>query len=198
MNRLIILALALLMISCAPDPRKQATADAIRTDAAIRAAAANQSREQEAQIHEMNMQDRKAAQAEWQATMTKVIHWGGVFAQVTIAMWMLGLGVAGVWMMVSTGQAYAKYANLRANLIPLDPRTRQFPLLRYEGKGYITLTNPNDNSVLLLDTRNNADTAKIKAMANVQYAGALAHEARLSHRPGDIAKIEAAQIIDGE
>lgn len=197
----IILTLCLLALSlagCAADPRRAADADATRLLAEQQAADAEQAREQQADIHAMEIETRKAAQAEWQSAINKVIHTAAVFGQVTVALWMLSLGAAGVWTMLGTSRAYSIWIENKANQIPLDKSTRQFPLLIYKGAGMYTLTNPNDNSVLLLDTHKPADLAKVKAMANVQYAGALGQEAKWSSQPG-VAQIPASQqIVDME
>ena len=48
----------------------------------------------------------------------------------------------------------------------------------------------------MLYDRNPADRLMIQAMANTQHDGALAYQARLSHQPGQIAQIEAPQIVE--
>ncbi len=200
MKRLILTfgLLAVLLAGCAPDPRRQADADATRMQAEQLAANQEQVREQDAQEHDLKMQDRRATQAAWQAALNKMIRSFMIFGQVTIALWLLSLGVTGVWMMYGTTRAYNRWVEVRANLIHLDPRTGTYPaLIQYIGQGRYSLTYP-DNSVLMLDTRNEHDRAKVIAMANIQHSYTLAHQARLSHKPGEIAQIPAAQIIDME
>lgn len=202
MNKRILLTLGLLaltMAACQGDPRKQAEANAISSEANARAAAEKQRLEQEAEVHEMNMQDRKAAQAEFQAAVNNVI----AFGQFVVMALVLGIGVMGVRMTVTTTKAYSVYAHRRAqiagDIIKLDPATHTFPILPVRvGENMIALVNPNDNSVIFFDKTNPADLAKVKAMANVLFAGELGKHARLSHKPGEVASIPAAQIIDGE
>lgn len=203
MKRLILLALvAILLTSCAPDPRKQAEADATRLEAESKAASDEQARQHAQEVHNADMADRKATQTEWQTTKQNLIRVVGAFAQITVALFILGVGVSGVWMMLATSKAYAKYADIRAevlaNQIPLNPVTFQYPLIQYKGKGLITVTNPNDGSVVEMDTRNEADREKVKSAANVQFAGVLSRNARMSKQPGEVASIPATQIIDGE
>lgn len=204
MRRLILLAVALLALtSCAPDPRKQAEADATRIEAEQRAADAQQRREQEAAEHTQRMQDRDAAQTTTQQAMQDLIRAAALFGQLVLAMWMLALGVAGGYAIYTTSRAWQTYtarrAEVLANLIHLDPKTRQYPLLlAYIGNGKYSLTDPNTDSVLLLDTRNDADRAKVISAANVLHSGALAQEARMSHRPGEVANITPIQVIDPE
>lgn len=191
--------LALTLASCAPDPRKSAEAFAINSESAQRSADAEQKRQQEADMHAMDMQDRQAAQAEFQSAMNNVIFFG----QFVVMALVLGIGVMGVRMSFSATKAFAVYAHRRAqitgDLIKLDRSTHTFPLLPVRlGENIIALVNPNDNSVLLFDKSNPADRAKVQAMANVLFAGELAGHARLSHKPGEVASIPAAQIIEGE
>lgn len=198
MNRFILTLslVALFIISCAPDPRREADAYATTTEADSRAADAEQQRAHQEALHIQEMQNREAVQSAWQNALNQIIRTGTLFAEFAVVMLLLGVGVSGVWMMFATSKAYSIWAENKANQIQLNSTTRQFPLIKYAGKGFVSLTNPNDNSTLLLDTRNEPDRAKIIAMANVQHSGALAHEARLSHRPGDVAQIQAAQVIE--
>lgn len=185
-----------LLTSCAPDPRREADAFATQSEAEQLTKDAEQQRANEQELHNEKMQNLEASQTELQNAINQLIRSGTLFAEFTLMLLILGAGVSGVWMMLGTSKAYVIWAENKANQIPLNPTTRQFPLFKYVGKGFVSLTNPNDNSTLLLDTRNEPDRAKIIAMANVQHSGALAHEARLSHRPGEVAQIPAAQIID--
>jgi hypothetical protein len=204
----IMLALlaALVLGSCSPDPRRAAEAFATESDAKQRAADAEQRRQQEAEEHEIAMQNSQATQAQKQTFINKLLAFSAPFAQATVMLWILGMGVGGVYALLETTRAYSKYANRRAvvlaNQIPLDPHTHTYPLLTVElSNNIIALVNPNDNSVLLLDKHNSADRAKVQAMANVLVAGQVAHHARLSHKPGDVATIAeraSVQIIDSE
>lgn len=199
MKHVILLALvAFFLVSCAPDPRREAEAEATRLEAESKAASEEQSRAQAEEIHDLEMQDRRARQEEAQRAWQNIIHVAGIFAQVSVALMVLSVGVSCVWMTLASSHAYSIYVHQRARLIPLDKSTRTFPLLTYSGKGIYMLTNPNDGSVTPLDTRNPADLEKVKAFANVTFAGALAQEARLATRPGELATIPATQIIDGE
>lgn len=200
---IIALILSLLISSCAVDPRKQAQADATRIAAEQSARDAEQRRQFEADDHAQTMQDREAIQSEWQAAWNAVIRTGALFAQFAVMLWLIGLGVAGPWAMAATMKAYSTYAQRRAetlaDLIPLDPKTHAFPILPIRiGRDIVALANPNDNSVLLFDEKNPADRAKVQMMANVLFAGELARNARMSHRPGEVASIPQTQIIDGE
>lgn len=186
-----------LLTSCSPDPRRQAEAFATQSQAEQLAKDAQQKREQEQDLHNEKMQNIEAWQYTYQSAVKKMLETFTLFAPITLFVWLMGAGVAGVRMMLATSKAYAIWAENKANQIQLHTTTRQFPLITTRiGKDVLALTNPNDNSVLLLNKSNPADRAKIMAMANVQHSGALAHEARLSHRPGEVSSIPAAQIIE--
>jgi hypothetical protein len=200
---LLIALLTLFIVSCAPDPRKEAAAFATTSEAEQRAADAEQARRQSEEVHALEMQNREAAQAKWQALLNRVIGTVTIAAQVSAFLLVLSVGVAGVFVMKSSVQAYSKYAMRRAEvmaeIIKIDPVTHTFPVFMVDtGNNVKALMNPNDNSVTLFDVNNPADRAKVQAMANVLYAGQLARHARMSHKPGEVAKINAPQIIESE
>lgn len=203
MKSALVVMLALLLVSCAPDPREQAEARAITSEANQRAADEAQARAIEAEKHEIEMQNKRAAQAKWQAFVNDAIAFGSIFFRASLMMVLLSLGVGGAWSILETTRAYSKYAQRRAivlaNQIRLDPSTHTFPLLTVEvGKNMIAVMNANDNSVTFVDTTKPADPDKVKALANVLFAGEVARNARMSHKPGDIVRIQQTQIIDSE
>lgn len=203
MKSALLVMLALILVSCAPDPREQAEARAITSEANQRAADEAQARAIEAEEHEIEMQNKRAAQATWQEFVNDAIVFSSYFVRFTLMLWLLSLGAGGVVMVKASVQAYAKYANRRAEvlaeIIKIDPNTHTYPVFMVDtGKNVKALMNPNDNSVTLFDVNNPADRAKVQAMANVLHAGQLARHARLSHRPGEVAQIPAVQIIESE
>lgn len=201
MNRklLFVLFIAFTLSACAPDPRREAQAFATRSQAEQEAADQVQQRAQSADSHALQMKHQEAVAQEWEAGLNVVIHYASIFASIAMSMSVMAAGVGLSLALIGTGQAAGNFAKVRSNLIPLNPVTRQYPLLiTYAGKGRYTLANPNTNSVLLLDTRSEPDRQMILGMSNTQYAGALAHEARLSLKPGDIAAITAPvqEVVD--
>lgn len=188
-----------LLSSCAPDPRREADAYATRTEAEQRAADETQARQNKEQVHTYWMDNFIAWQANIQNAVQRFVNTVAWVAPFTAFVWMIGLGVAGVHVMLATSKAYSVWANNKANLISLDKSTRQYPLfITRTGKNVIAITNPNDNSVMLLDENKPADRQKILAMANVQYAGALAQEAVKSENPGEVTQIYPPRIVDVE
>jgi hypothetical protein len=203
MTSFFVLMLALGLVSCTPDPRKTAEANAINAEAEQRAADEKQARAQAAEEHDIKMQNARAAQVAWQTFANDVIVFSSYFVRFTLMLWLLSAGVGGVFVVKASVLAYAKYANRRAEvmaeIIKLDKGTHTFPVMLVDtGKNVKALMNPNDNSVTLFDVNNPADRAKVMAMANVLHADTLAGHARLSHKPGEVAGIEARQIIESE
>lgn len=196
MKRVVILIIAMLSLAaCAPDPRREADAYATRAKADAQSAAMSQALTQDSEAHDLLMAQTREASV-WISTMMMTTLIASMFT-VFVALASLGIGLSFVF--IGAGVATAKRNMTMPNQIKLNPVTRQFPLLPiYIGKGKYSLTNPNDNSVLLMDTRNPADSLKVKGMYATQHDGALAYQARLSHKPGEITQMESLQILDME
>jgi hypothetical protein len=189
---IVVLCLACMLTACAADPRKEAEAYATRTQADQSAANQAQLREQSAELHALNMQHQEAVAMEWEAGLNKVIHAGALVGQYVFVLVLIAAGYGFSIAVVGTGKAWARFVEVRANLIRLDPVTRQYPaVLTYVSKGRYSLANLNNDSVLMLDTRNEPDRQMILGMSNTQYAGALARESRMSLQPGEVAGILA-------
>lgn len=206
---LIIPVIVFMLSACAPDPRKEAQAFQIREQAQQDALNQEQTRQHADELHAFQMQqqqieqgNREATKQEWRNGLNMMIRYSSFFATAAVcfAVFMITRATVNAYAIVSEGTARAlvQAANVRANLISLDPTTRQFPLLlQYIGKGIVSLTNPNADSTLLLDTRNEPDRQMIQAMGAVQYAGALAHEARQAKDPAGVSIIQTP-IVDVE
>lgn len=202
---LVLILLALLSASCAPDPRKEADAYATRTKAEQDALDQAQARAQDSQLHEIQMQNeillqghREQTAQTWRNGLNLLLVWS--FRAFTIGACVLLLALAYSSSRVSIGlaQATVQAAQLRAQLIYLDERTRTFPLmLHYAGHGRYMLANPNGESVMQLDTRNNADRQMVAVFGAVTTAGMIGREARLSEDPAAISIIQAP-IIETE
>lgn len=208
LNRYFLLMVAaLLLAACQPDPRKEAQAFQIREQAEQDALNQEQNRAQDEELHDLQVQELQVQQGHREATAQKwrealntgisLVKWPMIFA---LAYAILSLAHA-----ISVGsrgiaQAMVRAAEVRANLIGLDPDTRQFPLLVQPlGRGRFAAFNPNTNSVLILDVRNEPDRRMIQAAGAVQYVGALASEAKQSSDPAGVSIITAPLIdIGGE
>lgn len=198
---LILLVLTVLLAACQPDPRREAEAYATRSQADLEAANAEQARQQSEELHQVEMQkaqidlETKQATADsWRHGVNlffRVVFWFAIAAvcytlfvgaQKTVDAY--GKVTAGV------GDAIVRAATVRANLIQLDVKTRQYPVfLNYIEKGKYALVNPNTNSTILLDTRNEPDRQMIASVSGVQIAGMIGYEARKSNDAASIALI---------
>jgi hypothetical protein len=190
------LLLIVSLSACAPDPRNAADAYSTRLQADQKALDSQQQRAQAADRNAMEMQTAKALQATQIAARSRFIYWLSIIDLVALCLVLLVGSGSLSWAFWHLGQAVSRKALVSANLIPLDPLTRQYPLLiNYDGKGRFTLTNPNTGQVLQLDTRNDPDRQLIASSGMVQAAGVLAVEARKSKDPEGMALIHP-EIID--
>jgi hypothetical protein len=188
-KRVIVLGvvLASLLAGCATDPRNEAEAYKIRILADQAAA------------------DQAAARVERQATSAaRVAGWNRFIPWLAVAgcLAIIGVSVGVSWAAVGSGRAVARFAELRAGLIPLAESTRQFPLVAsYVGKGLITLANPNTGAVVYLDTHRDEQRGAMAAAGAVQLAGVVAREARRSNDAAGLAVIpgqvvELAEVVE--
>ena len=208
MKRVLFFIVFLMLVSgCAPDPRKEAQAFQIRSQAEQDAlnsetARAHQQELNDIQTKQLQLEEehREATAAEWRTGWNMVMRYGFIIltAAVCFVMFMASRSIASSFATMTQGlsTAIVRAAEVRANLIQLDPTTRQYPVyLQYLGEGRFSAVNLNVNSVLLLDTRNEPDRQMISAMGAVQYAGALARESRQSQDPAGVSMIQTP-IID--
>jgi hypothetical protein len=199
MNKLLLLlAFFFLLSACAPDPRNAADADATRLRAEQFALDTSQTRSNLAAQQALDLQAQQDQQATNIAAHNRLV----TAASWSIILILLASTVIFSVSMWQSSQAFKVFsmrrAEVQANLIPLDPVTRQYPLfILYNGKGSFNLTNPNTGQVLLLDTNHEPDRQAIAAAAQVQTAGVLAVQAARAHSPQAIDKIRPT-IIDAD
>lgn len=201
MRKIILLAfmfLAVVLSSCAPDPRKEAKAFEVKTLAEQEALNQAQQRAynedlqairiQEAKIEEMH---KEATAAEWRAGLNKAIHWGFNFFTIGLCAFVLAFAYSASRASIGLADVTVRAASVRANLIHMDEATRSYPLLmQYLGKGRYSLAQPGINSVLMLDTRNDPDRQLIATSGLSQLAGTIAQEAARSSDPSGIAVMQ--------
>jgi hypothetical protein len=194
MWRIVILMIAMIALtSCVPDPRREASAYATRLKADSSAATKAQALQQDAAANDLWM-SRLVEVSQWINTM---IMTSLIAASFTVFVALTSFGVGSSFVFIGAGVAHVKRNLAQPNQVKLDPVTRQFPLLIVKIKdGQYSLSNPNTDSVTMLYDRNPADRMMIQAMSATQHDGALAYQARLSHRPGEIATIQSQQIIE--
>jgi 16S rRNA G1207 methylase RsmC len=187
--------------ACAPDPRNAADAYATTSQADQAALNAAQQRSLLNDQHTLAEQQANAQLAASIAAHNHLVTWISLAGSLALGIFILAstvIIIVTMWHASHAIKIYSlRHAEVQANLIPLDPITRQYPLLISFHRGVFSLTNPNIGQTLLLDTHNEADRQAIAASAQVQAAGVLAVEARKAHGAQDIAKIRPT-IIDAQ
>lgn len=191
---LVLFLLSLVALSaCAPDPRKEAQAYAIKSEADQQALNQEQTRAQNEELHnlevereQLDIQNDRATAAAWSKIADTFL--------TSIAAMFLILLTSVVYEITRANRGISDAVTIaalnRANLIHLNPTTRQFPLLIKQVSTYrFAVYNPNDGSVALLDERNQADRQKIAAAGLTQVSGVLASEARQSSDPAGMSMI---------
>lgn len=192
MKKIVIFVLAMLMLSaCGYDPRRDAEAYATYQQSDVEAEQKRQALQHDDDLHAIRVQQINAAY-EWIRSFLMTALIAAMFA-VFVSISSAGIGSS--FYFIGTGIALTKRNLSMPNLIKLDPVTRQFPILISKiGEGKYSLSNPNTNSVTFLYDRNPADKMMIQAMAATQHDGALAYQARLSHKPGEIVQVQSPDI----
>jgi hypothetical protein len=151
---------------------------------------------------QLDQQNREAITAQWQKGLNMILRYA-FFVMTAAVCFVIFMGARSIATSFATATegistALVRAAEVKANLIYLDERTRQYPVfLQYLGQGKFSLVNPNVNAVLMLDTRSEPDRQMIAAMGATQYAGALAREARQSDDPTGVSMIQAP-IVDAK
>lgn len=204
---ILLVFLSLSVIACQPDPRKEADAYATRMKADQDALNQQLNREQSTGMYALEVQrlqveqgHREATAQEWRNGLNNLIRWAFLFGTAAVC-FVIFLGSRSVITAFATAtqglsQAMVRKADVRANLIQLDPVTRQYPLfIQYIGAGRYAAYNPNVNSLTLLDTRSEPDRQMIVASGSVQYVGVLAREAGKSADPAGVSVVKQP-IID--
>ncbi len=199
---IIFMVCVMWLAGCGPDPRRDAQAFAIQEKAEQDALNQTQQRAQNADVHALELQrlqieqgHREQTAAEWRAGLNQFIHYGFMAGTIGLCMLILVAAVSISSASVGLSQAMVQAAQLRAHLIPLDEKTRQYPaLLHYVGHGKYLMVNANVNGSLELDSRNEVDRQMIAISGAVLVAGMMGREARLSADPAAISIIKPVVI----
>ncbi len=202
----ILLILSVTLLGCAPNPKDVAKGEETRLLAEQEAADQAQAREQKIRMDEIELQEAEREQAVKDAALenmkavvnvgVRLMGWALIIVLIYVIIAVgKGLQVA----IDGAGRAAARAAEVKANLIYLDPETGQFPaLLEYLGKGMVSLTDLNTGITLLLNTRNEPDRLMIQSSAAIRHVGVLANAASRSKDPTGVAMIRPLVIEDVE
>jgi len=198
-----VIALAWLLAGCGVNPIDQAEAEAIKMQAEQDALDQVQERERATGIYMLDQAEREQTSEARVQAGRRVATAAGYAGAVAVAVVILGAGAGFALAAVETGRAAGRVAMVRANLIPLDRVTRQFPLLlSYAGKGCYTLTDANTGATMRLDTRSEPDRQLIATAGAVRLAGVVATEARRSTDAAGLALynpvVIGAEVIGAE
>lgn len=209
----LILLIVLGLNACDPFAAEQIQARADADQKAIEsqqfALNQEQARQQAADIHNWKMADEARIQARKNA-LEPAKHAMFILAIYAVSLTILTMFVYGTLRVGHTtiiqfnrvqegfATALIAAAELRARLIYMDPNTRQFPLVKYEGHGKYTLTDPNTKVTMLLDTRNEGDAQMIAGAIAIRHSGMLVMEQRKSgaRDAGSMAKV-TPPVIEG-
>jgi len=188
MRKGLLLGMIVLGLFLATACSDRPTAAQIREDAngySIRSAAdqAALNSEQQRQFNEQEQAKKMAVQQWWLDVRNASKHVAIVMVKVDIVF--LGVALASILVSsvigfsqatIGTGKAIAKAADFRADWMPMDVKTRQYPALRFVRGDIFMLANPNDDSVMRLDVNQPADRQKVIAAGMTQFGGLLAYE----------------------
>jgi hypothetical protein len=180
---LIELLLIGLLASCGVDPRNIADADRTRLLAAEQAANLKSDREAKQNETQQAARERELTEA------ARVAAWNRFYlcASIAACAFVIALAAGAAWAALASGQAAGKAAAVKAYLIPLPEQTRQYPLIiSYLSRGKFSLSNPNNGSVMLLDSRQPCDRDVLMSSGAVQLAGMIGREARLGSKRGEL------------
>jgi|CXWL01.1.fsa_nt_gi hypothetical protein len=202
---LFVLLVSLALAGCAPNPKDVAKADVMHIEAEQQAMDATRTREQQIKLDEIAIQNaereqevKDAALENKKHAMEMVTYWSGIAITISLVIVILSVGASGSIAIYGSGKAVARAAMVKAQLIYLDKSTGQYPLvLEYAGKGIVSLTDPNTNTTLLLNTRNEPDRLMIQTAGAIRHVGVLASAASKSNDPTGVAMVQPL-IIDAE
>jgi len=177
-KKLIVLSIFLIaLVACAPDPRNQADADNSRV--LTTQEAANQV--QQRQLAQTTYVEKLAAFKEtWRAafpTIAVCVQVVTVALSISLSLAMVGTGGGIGYAGFNLGKIAVFAARIKAGLIPLDRKTRTFPLyIQHIEANKFTLHNANTGSVVYLDCDRKEHRELVSAVSEIQRIGVLAYE----------------------
>lgn len=186
------------------NPRAEADAYQTRLLAEVAATATAQATELERQNALIDLENRRARQADLQLAWQRLIYTSGLIAIPVVAFVLVYFGKTTVTTVQGLGEAAVLAAQTKAALIHLDEKTRTFPLVQHIHGERFLLHDPNTGGTSVLDMSQASDRQLIASSGAVRLAGVVAREARQAEDPTGVSiatnvpivGAEAAQIID--
>ena len=168
---------ALLVTGCQQDPVKEAQGYAIEEQARQEAADREQARRHREEEHQLRMAEREATLDDRIAAGERLLLWVSVATGAAAVVIILATAGGLSYAVIGASRAAVRAAEMRAHLIPLNPGTRQFPLLAYEVRGVWRVYNANTGQLVRFDKTLGPHPQLVTASGAVQLAGAIAQEA---------------------
>ena len=193
----VLLSTLLLLTACNLDnPRADADGYETRILAEVAATATTQATEIERQNKVIDLENRRARQAELQLAWQRFIRITGLIAIPVSGYLLVSIGKSTSRTVDALMQAVVLVAETRASLIHLDEKTRTFPLLRnIRGDRYL-IHDPNSKGTSVLDMSNPVDRQLIAASGAVRLAGVVAREARQAEDATGVSLATNVPVID--
>ena len=193
----VLLSTLLLLTACNLDnPRADADGYETRILAEVAATATAQATEIERQNEVINLENRRARQAELQLAWQRFIYTTGLVVIPVVGFVLIFLGKTTVATVQGLGEATVLAAKTRAALIHLDEKTRTFPLLQHIHGERFLVHDPNTGGTSVLDMKNPVDRQLIASSGAVRLAGVVAREARQADDPTGVSLATNIPIID--
>ena len=191
------LFLTLLLTGCNLDnPRADADAYQTRILAEVAATATAQATELERQNAMIDLENRRAHQAELQRAWQRLIYTLGLVAIPVAGFLLVSIGKTAASTAQGLGAALVLRAESQATLIHLDEETRTFPLLQHIHGERFLVHDPNTGGTSVLDMKNPVDRQLIASSGAVRLAGVVAREARQADDPTGVSLATNIPIID--
>jgi len=160
-----------------------------------RAANAAQQRDQNAETFALAHAEQQATSPERVAARIQVIYWGTAALIGVMVCWAGAMAYGGSVYVIGRSRASVQAADLRSRLIPLDPVTRQYPLLIDNPHRVRYIADLNSGLVVRLDKPQSPHQLLAAGANYVRAAGVIAREAATSQDAAGVAAVNPPLII---
>ena len=197
LSPILLFLMLLLLTSCDIDnPRAEADGYQTRILAEVAATATAQATEIKRQNEEIDLENRRARQAELQFAWQRFIYATGLIAIPVSGYVLVSVGKSTTRTVDDLMKTIIRAADVQASLIHLDEKTRTFPLLRnIHGDRYL-IHDPNTGGTSVLDMNNPIDRQLVSSSGAVRLAGAVAREARQAEDATGVSLATNVPVID--